>query len=181
MAFAFRLCLALLGLVSFLLSSVNGLAVDVQPAFPNEPESTSIPIPGTDENPWPAIQPIDPPDPPVPTKVPLPTSTPFIIDTRLIVKVYTGQPFIIRLDKFLQIFQDGAKVDTNPRHFSLAIDTDKHSHHNSAHNSSHDTSHNNSSHNNSSDDSSHIDDAADHLEDNSDFFTKSDLVPEREV
>lgn len=123
MAFASRLCLALLGLMSILLSPVNSLAVDVQPAFPNEPESNFIPIPGTDENPWPAVQPIDPPDPPVPTKVPVPTGTPFIIDTGLVVKVNAGQPFIIRLDKFLQIFRDGAKLNTSPRVSWVSLDS----------------------------------------------------------
>ncbi|KAG6363973.1 hypothetical protein INS49_009076 [Diaporthe citri] len=243
MALAFRLCLALLGLMSFLLSPVSPLAVDVQSDFPNEPESNSIFISGTDENHWPAVQPIDPPDPAVPTKVPVPTGTPFIIDTRLVVKVNTGQPFIIKLDKFLQIFRDGVKLSTDPKvswvsldsthravigrvpkdyptsriliyiagpysfngrvinlgyvvaldHVSLAVDTLAHepSHHDSTNNSSQvysrndyshiNFSHNNSSHNDCSHNSWHTDDAADHREDESEWFTKSDLVPEREV
>lgn len=125
MAFAFRLCLALLGLMSFLLSPVTSLAVDAQSAFPDGTESTSIPISETDGKPWPDIQPIDPPDPPVPTKLPVPTGTPFLIDTGLVVHVNTGQFFIIRLEKFLQTFFDGAKVYTNPRVSWIELDSER--------------------------------------------------------
>lgn len=107
--------LALLGLMSFILSPVTSLAVEVQSVPRRGPLSTSISTPGADGGSSPWIQPIDPPGPPVPTKLPEPTGTPFIIDTRPVVKVNTGQSFLINLDNFLSIFGDGIiKVNTDP-------------------------------------------------------------------
>lgn len=123
MAFAFRLCLALLGLVSFLLSPASPLAIEVHSTLPNGPESTSIPAPGPDGKPWPGIQPIDPPDPPVPTKLPMPTGTPFLIDTGLVYKITAGEPFLIRIDNYLKTFADGAKVNTHPRVSWVSLDS----------------------------------------------------------
>lgn len=112
---ASHIYLVLLGLVSFILTAVTSLAVDVQSVPPWGPVSTSTSISGANEESSPWIQPIDPPGPPVPTKLPEPTSTPFIIDTRLIVKVNTGQSFLINLDNFLSIFGDGIiKINTDP-------------------------------------------------------------------
>lgn len=120
MAFAFRLCLILLGLMPFLLSPVTPLAIEVQSTGP---QSTSIPISGTDEKPWPGIQPIDPPDPPVPTKLPMPTGTPFLIDTGLVYKITAGEPFLIGIDNYLKSLADGAKVNTNPRVSWVSLDS----------------------------------------------------------
>lgn len=112
---ASHIYLVVLGLMSFILTPVTSLAVDVQSVPPRGPVSTSISITGADGESSAWIQPIDPPGPPVPTKLPEPTGTPFIIDTRLIVKVNTGQSFFVNLDNFLSIFGDGIiKVNTDP-------------------------------------------------------------------
>lgn len=114
MALPFRVYLALLALVSFVLSPVLPLAVDVQPPITWGPEPTLVAIPGTNGKPTSEIQPIDPPARPVPTKLPVPTGEPKPIDTGITFQVNTGKPFFIRLDSFLKILGDGTKVSTSP-------------------------------------------------------------------
>lgn len=114
MALPFRVYLALLALMSFILSPVTPLAVDVPSSITWVPESSLIANLKTNGEQIHGLQPIDPPGPPVPAKLPVPTGEPKPIDTGITFPVNTGKPFFIRLDSFLKILGDGTKVSTSP-------------------------------------------------------------------
>lgn len=108
MAFPFRLCLTLLGLL-FFLSTATSRVLDVQPRAECNPiSSKSLPVPETDMSTSPPapLDAIDTNNSESPILRPISTGAVF--------KATAGQPIFIRLTNFLDIPENGAKVTTSP-------------------------------------------------------------------